>query len=172
MHNAMRKPRPYLMRGTPTVTVDRSTSVDPPDRRVPEVRPRQLSPEEVADRVIATDPRLRAVDRCFQRWASTPTESRGPALSHVVFVGSVQSGAVPLDDAESKIVDTAVRTSPKWARNFVHLWYRTDSTVTDIAKALRIKRREYVYDERNVVLSYYLGRLSEASQLELPSLTV
>lgn len=167
-----RKPqwKPYLMRGPPVPSEERPTSVDKPDPRVPQIRPRKLNAEEIriVNRVIATDPRLRAVDRCFERWARTPTESRGPALSHVVFVGSVQSGAVPLDDAESKIVDTAVRTSPKWARNFVHMWYRTDLTIADIAKQLAMKRYEHVHAERHLVLGYYFGRLSEsAAQLGL-----
>jgi hypothetical protein len=164
--------KPYLMRGAPVPSEARPTSVDQADARVPEVRPRKLNAEEIriVNRVIATDPRLRAVDRCFERWARTPTESRGPAIAAVVFVSSVQSGAVPLDDAESKIVDTAVRTSPKWARNFVHMWYRQGLTIAEIAKLLQMKRYEHVHEERHLVLGYYLGRLSESSvQLRLGS---
>lgn len=157
------------MRGAPAITADRTTSVDPPDKRVPEVHPRKLDQQQIAliNRVMETDPRLRAVDRCFFRWAATPSQSGSPLLSHIILLRQHDGGAVPLDDAESKIVDMAVRTSPRWARNFIHLWYRTDSSVTEIAQALHIKRREYVYDERKVVLSYFLGRLSEASLLPL-----
>lgn len=166
-----RKSHPYVMRGQPVPTAERATVLDKPDRRVPEVHVRKLSRTEVErirSREGATDPRLRAVDRCFERWAATPTESGSPGLACVIVFRRDDVGAAPLDDVESKIVDAAVRTSPHWARNFVHLWYRSDSTVADIAKALRIKRREYVYDERKVVLSYYLGRLSEvAGQLNL-----
>lgn len=166
-----RKSHPYVMRGQPKVTEERASVMDPPDRRVPEVHVRKLSKSEVeriSNREAATDPRLRAVDRCFERWAVTPTESGSPGLSYVILFRRDDVGTAPLDDLESKIVDAAVRSSPKWARTFVHLWYRSDSTVTDIAKTLHMKHREYVYDERKVVLSYYLGRLSEvAGELNL-----
>jgi hypothetical protein len=165
-----RKSHPYLMRGAPKVTEERATVLDPPDKRVPFVPVRTLTPEQLAERrVAATDPRLRAVDRCFERWAATPSQTSEPRLSHLILINRQgEGGPVPLDDLESKIVDTVVRTSPKWARNFVHLWYRTGHSVTDIARLLAIKRREYVYAERQVVLGYYLGRLSEAaSQLDL-----
>lgn len=162
--------KPYLMRGAPVQTQDRQTSVDPADPRVPEIRPRKLTEQEIqiVNRVIATDPRLRAVDRCFERWSRTPTDSRGPSIAAVVFVASVQSGAVPLDDAESKIVDAAVRTAPKWARNFVVMWYKQGLTIAQIAKVLQMKRYEHVHAERHLVLGYFLGRLAEsASQLGL-----
>jgi hypothetical protein len=166
---AARKSRPYVMRGAPIPTAARATIADIPDRRIDEVYPRKLDKEEIAliNRVRETDPRLRAIDRCFFRWAATPSQSNGPRLSHIILLRQHDSGPVPLDDAESKMVDVAVRTSPGWARNFVRLWYKTDSSVAEIATVLKIKRREYVYDERKLVLGYYLGRLAEAVQLHL-----
>jgi hypothetical protein len=166
----MRKSHPYVMRGAPAPTAQRATVLDKPDHRVPSLHVRALTIEEIhiITREAATDPRLRAIDRCFERWAATPGETGSPGLAHVVVFRRDDGGAPPLDDLESKIVDTAVRTSPGWARTFVQLWYRSDCSVTEIATQLAIKRREYVYDERKVVLSYYLGRLSEvAGQLNL-----
>jgi hypothetical protein len=160
-----RASRPYLMRGPPKPMQPRPTSVDRADPRVPEVYPRKLTPtdlERVATRIGATDPRLRAIDRCFERWAATPTGS-APGIAQVDLIKREPvSKTVPLDDAESKLVDAVVRESPGWARNFVILWYKSDLQVAQIAEALKIKRREYVYDERRIVLSYFLGRLSEA----------
>jgi hypothetical protein len=158
------------MRGAPVATAERATVLDPPDRRVPQPHPRKLSPDQlrVLGRESATDPRLRAVDRCFERWAATPGDSGGPSLSHVILLRRDAVGAPPLDDAESKIVDTAVRTSPRWARNFVNMWYRQELTIAQIAKELAMKRYEHVHAERSLVLGYFLGRLAEsAAQLSL-----
>lgn len=159
------------MRGSPIVTAERPTVLDRPDHRVPEVRIPKLAAERVrmvTNREVATDPRLRAIDRCFERWARTPGDSGGPELAQAILSGaSDTSGPPPLDDLESKIVDAAVRESPRWARTFVHLWYRTDSSPTEIAKMLCIKHRQYVYHERQIVLGYYLGRLTGAVQLHL-----
>ena len=168
-----RKWRSYVMRGRPVVTEPRPTVVDAPDKRIVETPVPKLpigAINKLLEREVKTDPRLRAVDRCFERWAATPMGDIGsPRMTHVILVNRAgDGGPVPLDDVESKIVDTAVRTSPGWARRFVQLWYRSDMSVTDIARELAIKRREYVYQERHIVLSYYYGRLSEATvQLEL-----
>lgn len=166
-----RNSRPYLMRGGPLVTEERATSVDPPDKRVPEVRPQSLSVEQIRiiSREVATDPRLRAVDRCFERWAVTPGDINWPGLAQPVLMHcSPQSRPSPLDDAESKIVSTAVRLSPAWAQRFIALWYRSDLSLAQIATALSMKHRQDVHGERHLVLGYFLGRLSEASsQLHL-----
>lgn len=166
--------RPYIMRGAPQPTEARSTVLDPPDQRVTPVPVRPLPIKELQrsiTREAATDPRLRAVDRYFERWASTPTESGGPGLAAVIWIhraGGGNSCAPPLDDVESKIIDAVVRISPSWARTFVHLWYRSGHTVTEIAEMLKMKQRQSVYAERQIVLSYYFGRLTEAAtQLEL-----
>lgn len=153
------------MRGAPIPSKKRPTSIDKPDNRVPEVKPRQLSDEQIraVNRVIATDPRLRAMERCFERWASTPTESGSPGMSQVILLESPESGAVPLGDAESKIIDAAVRTAPKWARNFVIMWFRQRMTIAEIAEQLEMKRYEHVHAERHLVLGYFLGRLAESA---------
>lgn len=153
------------MRGAPIPTVERATSVDPPDRRVPEVRPRKLSPKDLAAIPIdwAVPPRLRVADRCFWRWASTPVaDDGGTSIASIVLIRREgDCGPSPLDDAESKIIDAAVRASPVWAHRFVTLYYRRGLSAPEIAKALAMKRREYVYAERDQVLFYYLGRLHE-----------
>jgi hypothetical protein len=158
------------MRGAPIPTATRATVLDRPDHRVPEVRPRQLNPEEVRvlNREIATDPRLRAVDRCFERWAITPGVDHWPGLVQPVLLHRAsQSKPSPLDDAESKIVDAAVKTSPAWAKRFIYIWYRTDMSVAEIAQTLSMKRYEHVHGERHIVLGYYMGRLAEATILHL-----
>lgn len=161
---AKQKWRPYVMRGRPTVTEFRSSSVDPADQRVPEVPIPSLPIEAVRShrRETATDPRLRVVDRCFERWAITPSgDLAGVGFASIILVSSGHSGTAPLDDMESKIVDAAVRASPRWAQRFVHLWYRSGQSVAEIARDLAMKRREYVYTERDRVLCYYMGRLHE-----------
>jgi hypothetical protein len=163
----MRKPklRPYVMRGAPKVTEERATSVDPPDHRVPESRPRKMTPKELAAIPIdwAVPPRLRVVDRCFVRWAATPiADDGGTSIASLVLIRREgDSGPSPLDDAESKILDAAVRASPVWAHRFVMMYYRRGLSVPEIAVELAMKRREYVYAERDLVLYYYLGRLHE-----------
>lgn len=74
----------------------------------------------------------------------------------------------PLGDHDSLVVDRAVKSAPDWAQRFVRLWYRSDATVTEIAELLHIKRRQAVYEERQLVLAYYLGRLTQMG-LDLPS---
>lgn len=139
--------------------------LDKPDHRVPEVRPRQLTPKELKDRPAegAIDPRLRVVERCFERWAATPiSDDGGTSIASLVLIRREgDSGPSPLDDAESKILDAAVRASPRWAHRFVQMFYRQGLTVPEIAKALAMKRRQSVYEERDRVLCYYLGRLHE-----------
>ena len=159
-----KKWRPYVMRGRPTVTEFRQTAVDPPDQRVPEVPIPTLPAEAVrnARRRTAIDPRLRAVDLCFEQWAVSPnSDLAGVGYAHVILVQHQRSGTPPLDDLQSKIIDAVVKASPRWAERFVHLWYRSGLNVTDIAKELEIKHRPSVYTELELVLGYYLGRLHE-----------
>lgn len=163
-----REPKPYLMRGEARPTRARATIADPPDRRVemPDVR---LKPEQLraVARHGATDPRLRPVDRCFERWAVTHGD--GPALPLLAESSlTVRTTPVPpLPDRDSLVVDRAVKSAPRWAQAFVRLWYRSDATAQEIADLLHIKRRQAVYEERQLVLSYYLGRFAQMG-LELP----
>ncbi len=159
-----RKSHPYLMRGQPKVTEPRTTVEDPPDRRVPEVPRRMLTTAQlrIFQGQSAIHPLLRPVDRCFERWAATPANDQGgPRIASIVIIGREATAAAPLDDAESKIVDCAIRASPLWASRFVQLWYRSELSVPAIADELKIKRRQGIYEERERVLFYYLGRLHE-----------
>lgn len=152
------------MRGAAVPSEDRPTVLDPADPRIPTVYPPRLSPEKIRalTRQGATDPRLRGVDRCFQRWSVTPTSVReAPRIASIVFLGAHASAPVALPDRESHLMDLAVRNSPQWAREFVILWYRSERTSQEIADLLGMKRRQAVYEERHVVLSYYLGRLTQ-----------
>lgn len=111
----------------------------------------------------ATDPRLRPADRWLERWAAT--HGSGPMLpgaATITLVAPTSTVRVPaLDDRESLLIDGVVDSSPNWARTFAVLWYRTSCTVQEIGDALKIRRLRAVYDERQMVLGYYLGRFSE-----------
>jgi len=106
---------------------------------------------------------LRATDRWLIRWAATPGSGvRMPTLTMPqLTLNSKETHVSALNDRESYLVDIAVRTAPKWARTFVLLWYRSERTVMEIAEALAIKRRRGVYEERELVLAYFLGRLAQ-----------
>lgn len=151
------------MRGSATLR-PRSTLEDPRDSRVAPPRLHRLSPAEVRTllRPGATDPRLRPADRWLERWAAT--HGSGPVLPSVATVSLIARTleVVPeLDDRDSLLVDAAVHTSPAWARTFAILWYRTACTVQEMADVLRMRRRQAVYEERHLVLAYYLGRFVE-----------
>lgn len=156
--------RPYLMPGPPRRTKPSKTIADPPDRRVPEVPVRLLAPDTLRklprDMV---DPRLRSTDRWLLRWAITPGSGpKEPSLAQPRFVPTIpESKFTALNDRESYMVDRAVKTSPIWARTFVLMWYRSERTPAEIAEALRMKRRQSLYEERALVLSYFLGRLAQ-----------
>lgn len=159
-----RRPRPFVMRGS-AEPPERLTIVDPPDRRVVQVHPRALSAAElrVVTRPGALDPRLRPADRYLERWAATHGSGEVLPLAAVSSLTprSPPAKILPLGDRESLLVDGAVRGSKPWARTFAILWYRSACTVQEIAVHLRIRRRQAVYDERNTVLAYYLGRFEE-----------
>lgn len=169
-----RKSRPFIMRGAPRITKERPTIADPPDRRVPEPprvtvtveRLRAVGPHD------RTDPRLRAVDLCLWRWAITPGgTSYGTGMAAVV-LGKRTSQILdaPLDDAQSKIVDVAIRSSPEWARRFVNWWYRDRLWGHEIAEAMKAKSLSAIYDERERVLFYLSGRLSMYHDLVLSAI--
>lgn len=160
-----RRPSPYVMRGSVPLR-PRSTIDDQRDPRVMPPRPRSLSPQEV--RIIlrpgATDPRLRPADRWLERWAATHGSGSGvavPSMAAVTLIARTPDVVPALDDRESLLIDAAVHSSPAWARTFAILWYRTACTVQEMADVLRIRRRQAVYEERHVVLAYYLGRFVE-----------
>lgn len=82
-------------------------------------------------------------------------------MAEVTLIARTPEVVPALDDRESLLVDATVHSSPAWARSFVMLWYRAAYTVQEMADALRINRRQAVYEERRVVLAYYLGRFVE-----------
>lgn len=158
------------MQGEARPTRRRPTIADPPDRRVemPEVR---LKPEQLraVARQGSTDPRLRPVDICFERWAVTHGDGVVlPLLAESSLGIRTSSNVLPLPDRDSLVVDRAVKSAPGWAQSFVRLWYRSDATAQEIADLLNIKRRQAVYEERQLVLAYYLGRFTQMG-LSLPS---
>jgi hypothetical protein len=159
--------KPFLDRGRKRLP-RRKTIADSPDRRVGEVEIPRLKPKDLRARRsdYGTDPRVRAVDLQFTRWAGkpAPTTSEGgncPGISQVVLRKEPEFGALALDDAESLILDSALKASPRWASEFVEMWYKRKLTTEEIAVKLEMKRREYVYDERERVLFYWFGRLTE-----------
>lgn len=152
------------MRGAAVPLRPRGTIEDPRDGRVQSPRPRMLSLAEVRliNRPGATDPRLRPADRWLERWAATHGSGQLlPSAASVSLIARTPEVVPSLDDRESLLVDAAVHSSPGWARTFAILWYRTACTVQEIADVLRIRRRQAVYEERHVVLAYYLGRFVE-----------
>lgn len=159
----MGKSYPYVMHGRAQIP-KRSTAIDPPDSRLPPMPPMRMTLENLCTilRPGATDPRLRPADRWLERWAVT--HGTGPLLPYAATVSLVARTVArvpPLDDRESLLVDGVVKSSPQWARTFATLWYRSACTVQQIADEMRIKRRQAVYEERHLVLSYYLGRFAE-----------
>lgn len=157
-------PRSYVMRGRAT-PAPKTTIEDAPDRRVPRPPTRALSPEEVKTLVRpgAIDARLRPTDRWLERWGATHGGgSILPGIANVELIARTAPAGVPmLDDRESLLIDEVVDTSPGWARTFAVLWYRTPCTVQEIADVLRIRWRQAVYEERRMILAYYLGRFVE-----------
>lgn len=163
---AVKKSYPYVMQDVrwPDNARARQTAEDPPDYRISQVRPRQLTPAEMhaITRPGATDPRYRAADRWLERWAVTHGSGRMLPLIATLKLRAASPTVTALDDRESIVIDNIVRQSPAWAATFAIFWYRSDYSVTQIADMLKIKRRRAVYEERDVVLSYYLGRLAQA----------
>lgn len=163
MSRKRKEPRPYIMRGSPRPTVARPTVMDPPDKRLPDNPIPRMTPAQLrgVESEYTTDPRLRAVERFFMRWAVTRGDGEhAPALARSAPLHlSSHDRPAPLDDAESRIVDLTVRTAPSWAKEFVKLWYRRALSIEEMQENLAIKRRAGVYEERRIVLAYFLGRL-------------
>ena len=159
------------MRGPVRPTAAPLTSVDRADPRVAPVEVPQLTPEQLhaLDRPGAIDPRLRSTDRTFQRWASTPgSGALLPQLARVCLTDSPGASRAPaLSDREADLVSEAVRSADPPEQRFVVAWYRSGATVTEIAQLLGMRRRQSVYEERRLVLSYFRGRLQQMG-LRLP----
>ena len=156
---ARKEPKPFLMRGEPRVTKRRDTLADRPDRRVSEVSVRPLTPSQLRmlARDTALDPRFRAVDRFLWRWAVG--HGTGLPPDDPDFLREARPSPLPPEDAIK--VDEIMHEAPEWARAFVVWWFRSDATVEEIAERLSCRSRA-VYDERKLVLAYFLGRLVEA----------
>lgn len=155
-----KNPHSYVMPGVRWPgAAPRKTVEDPPDYRISQVRPRQLTPEELhaINRPGVVNPRYRAADRWLERWAVTHGSGRMLPLIATLKVRSPTPSVPPLDDHESLLIDGAVRVSPPWASRFAVLWYRSEYSVRQIANELKIKRNRAVYEELNEVLSFYLG---------------
>lgn len=155
-------PHPYVMRGQAAPRL-RATAEDAPDYRV--VRPplRRLSAAEVhaITRPGMTSERFLSADRWLERWAATHGTGRMLPLIATLKLRAPTPKVPPLDDHDSLLIDTAVRFSPSWASTFAVLWYRSDYTVQQITELLKIRSRRAVYEERNAVLAYYLGRFTQ-----------
>lgn len=105
----------------------------------------------------ALDPLLMPTDRHMQRWAV----GQGTGLPNPDRALFVRSRLTPLPDPEAIATDKVVLTSPADWRRFVNLWFLSDCSTDQIAERLRMSRRS-VLEERKVVLSYLLGRLTGA----------
>jgi hypothetical protein len=155
-----RKPRPFLMRGKPHVTAPRLTIADPPDRRIASVHVEALTPNAIRmlTRDRALDPRFRPVDRYLWRWSVG--QGSGLPLEAEEADCLPESRPTPLAPDEAMVVDIAILGSPGWAREFVFMWFRSPATIEEIGKRLQVRSRA-VWDERKLVLAYYLGRFTE-----------
>lgn len=156
---ARRPTLPYVMRPRSRIP-PRPTIANDPDVRIARVSLRTLSPWAVRAiyRDKALDPRFRAVDRYLWRWSvgqgtGLPPD---PEMADKLPV----SRPTPLAPDEAILVDQAIIRSPAWASRFVFMWFRSDRTVEEIAVQLACRARA-VYDERRLVLGYYLGRFTE-----------
>lgn len=155
-----RNSRPFLMRGKPHVTERRPDISHPPDRRVASVRVPALTPNalRMLTRDRALDPRFRAVDRYLWRWSVG--QGAGLPLDAEDAECLPESRPTPLARDESTVVDQTILASPGWARDFVFMWFRSPATLDEIAQRLQVRSRA-VWDERKLVLAYYLGRFTE-----------
>lgn len=164
-----RKSRPYIMRGAPVATAERATVVDRPDRRVEEVRLRKLKPDQInVIRPARIDERLQSMDDIFTAWAATPGDgSVLPGLSRPNIFGNGSDSDI-LDEHQAKIVDRHLRQSPGWAGTFIRLWYRSGLSPTQVAHELSMKNRQSVYQERVLVLAFFLGRM-DPNQFQITS---
>lgn len=154
------------MGGVPRPSAARQTVLDPPDPRMPPNPVPKLSAKRLGELQVEgiTDPRLRAVSRCFMRWAVTHGDGETLPLmakSEPLYLSS-HDRPPPLEGADSVIVDAVYKSAPGWARHFVKLWFREQLNGPQVQARLSIKRLRAVYEERDLVLAYFLGRLVEA----------
>ncbi len=145
----------------------RPTLADPPDPRVPTVFVRTLSPASIRmlSRDRALDPRFRPVDRYLWRWSVGQGTGLPPDAEAADKLP--ESRPTPLAPDEAVLVDQIIIRSPSWASRFVFMWFRSERTVEQIAASLACRARA-VYDERRLVLAYYLGRFTEIG-ISIPS---
>lgn len=136
----------------------RPTIADRPDPRVQPVRVAPLTGAQLRllARDTALDPRFRAVDRYLWRWAVSQGSGL-PCFDDIVHAAKPP----PLPAPEAILCDDMIRESPVWARDFVVMWFRSDCSTEQIAERLQIRLRG-VWEERKLVLAYYLGRLAQA----------
>jgi hypothetical protein len=139
----------------------RRTSIE-----VPPVIIRASDPEVLRRimRANAQDPRLEPTDRHMQRWVVSLWGGLDGAVRAIPFDDSVPPSRFrlsPLPEDIALATDSVVASSPSYWQRFVHNWYLTDKPVEVIAKEMRCERRQ-VYVERQLVLSYLLGRLTQA----------
>jgi hypothetical protein len=150
----------------------RRTLADPPDRRVPEVPLDKLTPTEIRRffREDVTDPRVRPVDLQFQRWASNPGSTViAPGLAQMRFLAGRNGALAPLSDRDLYIVDVAVKRAPRWARDIVLMWYRSERSTREIALSLGLPRHQAVPELRTTSLCFFLGHFTAMGmQLYLP----
>jgi DNA-directed RNA polymerase specialized sigma24 family protein len=162
MSRKKKQPRPYIMRGGPRPK-RRSTVLDKPDTRVKEQQVRRLTPAQI--QTVPTqgriDPRVRGVDRILERWAVTHGDGEHLPLmarSEPLYLSS-QDRPTALDEAEARIVETAVKSAPDWARRVVRLHYRKRLKREEIQEELAIKRLEYVNELLHEARLFFLGML-------------
>lgn len=154
---------PYIMRGMARPTKRRPTVLDKPDERmppnpVPKLTPRQIGTMPLKGRL---DPRVRGVDRVLERWAVTHGDGESLPLmarAEPLYLSS-QDRPNPLDEAEARIVEAAVKSAPDWARRIVRLHYRKRLKHEDIQSELAINRPEYVSHLLHEARLFFLGML-------------
>lgn len=148
------------MRGEPATTRRRPTLQDEADPRVGNVHLRKLTGAQmrVLTRDTALDPRFRWIDRYLWRWSVG--QGSGLPMDADTADRLPSSKPTPLPEEEAIAIDMAILNSPDWARRFVFMWFRSDRTTEEIALELSCRVRA-IYDERKLVLAYYLGRFTE-----------
>lgn len=139
----------------------RRTSIE-----VPAVIIRPSDPEVLRriTRRNAQDPRLEPTDRHMQRWVVSLYGGIDGGVRNIPYDDSIRVSRFrlpPLPDEVALSTDLIVASSPKYWERFIHTWYLTSKPVEVICKELRCERRA-IYTERQLVLSYLLGRLTQA----------
>jgi hypothetical protein len=112
----------------------------------------------------AQDPRLEPTDRHMQRWVVSLYGGIDGGVRNIPYDDSLKVSRFrlsPLPDDVALATDSVVATAPSYWQRFVHNWYMTSKPLEVIAKEMRCERRQ-IYTERQLVLSYLLGRLTQA----------